>query len=227
MPFEVGDGLLFHDGVSLGSASALYADPGELPGLGTTDGVVHMTMPFRIDCVFVVGDKVVGCESKRPQDLVDSTRNRRLARQIRTLIEQTDIPTLLIRGVMPDFNSTPNMDIMQNLVCLQQIGVTLLPCPYDSHLTLQYLARYRNALNPDSRTPLSAIRGSDTRKREDTSLLRRIRGVGPALEERLLASFATPIGVLSASQEELLEAGASQTMAKRIWGLANENNLAD
>ena len=166
---------------------------------------------------------MVGCESKKPQDLIDSTHQRRLHRQIRTLIDQVDVPTLLIRHSLPDFNSLENLDVMFNLVCLQQLGVLVLPCPEDSQLALTYLSKYRTVLNTESRTPLSAIRGSDSERKADDSdsLLRKIRGVGPQLEQRLLSKFDSPLAVLSSSHENLVEAGASSRVATRIKELAN------
>ena len=214
--FTVSDGQLWFNDTSLGSSKALYADSQEFPGVGVADGVIHRHMPLRIDAVFVVGGKVVGCESKKPQDLVDSTRCRRLARQMRTLLEHTDIPTLLLRGAMPEFTTSENMDVMNNLVCLQQLGVTLLPTPVSSKLALQFLAGYRRALTPDSRTPLSALRGTDEKKRAEGTLLRSIKGVGARLEEKLLTVFTTPLAVLTATRDELKSAGANATVANRI-----------
>ena len=173
-------------------------------------------MPSRIDCVFTAGDLVIGGESKRAQDLVDSTRSRRLARQMRVLIDNVDIPALLLRSYLPDFNSLDNLDVMFNLLCLQQLGVRILPLPYESHAALTYLLRYREALVNDSRTPLSAIRGSDERKVEGGSLLRKIKGIGPTMEAKLREEFGSTLAVLKASEEELRKAGMSVKVVERM-----------
>ena len=208
--------------IPLGPASALYADRGELRGATRKDGVVHLTMPHRIDMVFTAGTAIVGGESKKPQDLVDSSTRRRLHRQMDTLIKQVDVPTLMLRGSLPHFNGLENKDVMFQLVCLQRLGVILLPLPIHTPYALDFLSRFRDALVPlnESRTALSAIRGTDARKVDagvhQPSLLRAIKGVGPELEVKLITEFGSPLEVMMASEDELRGAGASKTVANRI-----------
>ena len=214
--FTVAGNQLLFGGEVLGSTAALYVEPSEFPGLTEKDGVVRRTMPRRVDAVFVVDGKVVGCESKKPQDLVDSTRSRRLHRQMRTLIEIADIPVLLIRGALPVLDDDA-LDTMFNLVCLQRLGVTILPCPVGSRGALKYLLRYRDALSGESRTPLSALRGTDERKVDaPQTLLGSIRGVGSQLEAKLMKAFGSQLSTLGAMEQELVEAGAPKKVAKRI-----------
>ena len=222
MPFQLSEHHLYFDGKKLGPRAALYVDSAEFMGLDKRYGVVRMVMPLRIDAVFIAGDAVVGCESKKVKDLIDSTRSRRLARQVRTLVENVDIPTVLVRGEFPDFNTVEFLDVMRNLVCLQRLGVTLLPLPLDSVTALEFLSEYKKVLMPESRTMLSAVRGDDKRKvDEKQSLLKSIKGVGSVLDGSLLATFGTPLQVLSATFDELVSAGCSKTVAKRIKELVN------
>ena len=135
------------------------------------------------------------------------------------LLEQTNIPVLLLRDSLPDFTTDDYLDVMRNLVSLQLLGVTLLPTPAKSRAALQFLTEYRKVLDPNARTSLSAIRGSDERKvnpEKGRSLLRSISGVGPVLETRLLDALGSPLDVLNASEERLVELGTPASVARRV-----------
>ncbi len=94
------DGEVAYKGKKLGVG--LITDSNELKLLTEADGVRHMETPHRIDLLFAAGDKVVGVESKKPGDLINSFNSRRLARQFATLLEVVDVPVLLKRGVWPE-----------------------------------------------------------------------------------------------------------------------------
>ena len=93
------DDQVVYRGVKLGK---ICADFNELKMLTPADGVAHAETPYRIDILMAAGDKVVGIESKKPTDLVNSFNSRRLARQFSTLLAAVDVPVLLKRGVWPE-----------------------------------------------------------------------------------------------------------------------------
>ena len=95
--FTIQDDDLLYNGEYFGPKTALYIDSNELKKL-KGEGVVRRTMPSRIDMVFVAGDSVIGVESKKPGDLDTSIRAGRLARQMRTLMKEVDVPCLLLRN---------------------------------------------------------------------------------------------------------------------------------
>ena len=51
--FNIRGDSLYYEDVRLGPSEGLYADTKELASLGKADGVLHMSMPMRIDRVFV------------------------------------------------------------------------------------------------------------------------------------------------------------------------------
>jgi ERCC4-type nuclease len=214
--FTVKGDSLFFNGVEIGPRSDLYADSGELSSLNEADGVRHLRMPGRIDLVMVAGDRVVGAESKRPLDLIGSTRSRRLARQIRMLQRSVDVPCVVLRGGVPSFSDNEIRDVITNLVSLQQLGVTLLPCPSGDRDTLSRLVEYRAILATGSRAALKAIAGTDERKIGGGSWLGRVKGVGPKMEKRLRVKFGTLASVIAATDDDLRKAGVSATVIRRL-----------
>ena len=216
--FNIREDSLYYEDVRLGPTDGLYADTRELASLGKKDGVLHMSMPMRIDMVFVAGDRIIGCESKTANDLISSTHSRRLARQMRNLFTAVDVPCLLLKGRLPNFSDEEFgiPEVLANLVRLQCLGVTLLPCPSRDKDLLERLVSYRTILMNGSRSPLIAIAGTDKTKKTSGGLLRTIHGIGPASEAKLLKAFGSALGVLQASDEELKKAKLSATIIKRI-----------
>ena len=216
--FNVRGDSLYYEDVRLGPSEGLYADTKELASLGKADGVHHMSMPMRVDMVFVAGNRVVGCESKTTSDLISSTSSRRLARQMRTLLSSVNVPCLIMKGGLPNFNdeSKEIEEVLTNLVRLQCLGVTLLPCPRRDKALLARLVKFRTVLMDGSRSPLAAIAGTDREKKASGGLLRMIRGIGPVAENRLRETFGSTLGVLQATDQELAEAKLSATIIKRI-----------
>ena len=219
MKFRVEADCLWYGERLLGPSSGLYADTKELASLGESDGVKHLHMPRRVDIVFVAGTRVVGAESKKPSDLISSTMSRRLARQMRTLIEVVDVPTLVLRGGLPGqmFDEVSLHEVLVNLVRLQCLGVVLLPCATSDKGVLEDLALYRTFLADGSRSALAAIAGTDKdKKKGGVGLLERIKGVGPARSAKLRTRFGSTIGVLVATDEELKGEGVPEKLRERI-----------
>ena len=221
MKFRVEADCLWYGERLLGPSSGLYADTKELASLGESDGVKHLHMPRRVDIVFVAGTRVVGVESKKPSDLVSSTMSRRLARQMRTLIEVVDVPALVLRGGFPGwsqiFNEISLREALVNLVRLQCLGVVLLPCSLTDKGALEDLALYRTFLADGSRSALAAVAGTDKdKKKGGVGLLERIRGIGPARAAKLRTRFGSTVGVLVATDEELKGEGVPEKLRERI-----------
>lgn len=206
------DGRIVHASKDYGPASALLTYPGEQAGLGTDKGVLVCKTPYNIDLVGAAGERVFGCEVKRPTDLIDSWFNRRLHRQLRTLRDVVDIPVLVLRGgldlrvLMDHFwerngHQAPsrrrgfNMFI-EDLVNIQSQGVYLLPVPTDGYLP--EIAALRRALGTNG---ARAVSGTDqiVRERKPGWLLRRIPGIGPAKSAELLETYGSVMGVFRAA----------------------------
>ena len=215
--FSTDDGKLLHDGKVVGPASALYVDSSELREVGREDGVIRAQTPHRIDMVFVAGDKTVGVESKRPQDLIDSTRNRRLARQVRKLMVEVDVPVLLLRGGTPLVDRSL-LPVMLNLVNLQRLGVLVYPVPTPDWAVVPFLEQLRASIASD-KSVYSAVAGTDTRKTPPKSLLQLIKGIGPETERKLVGHFGDVTRVLLATSDELVDAGLSQRTADLLTSL--------
>ena len=212
-PFQVTAQGIVYQGKLLGPSGALYVDHGELPTLTEADGVIHGT-PLRIDYLFVAGNRVVGCEAKRPSDLVGSTFARRLARQMRTLLASVDVACLVLRGGVPDFNEVEMLPVLRNLVALQALGVILLPVSAADWAVPAILASYRPLLANESRAALIGVAGTD--KRKDANLLRAVKGIGRSKEEVLRAKFGSVQAVFAASDEELRKAGIAKAVIERM-----------
>lgn len=221
------NGVYFND-IRLGPSNALYADSGELKRCGVKDGVIHRRMPCRVDLLFVAGTRIVICESKKAQDFRDSTRNRKLARQLRTLQSVSDptrdVVAVVLRGSVVDFNSpdlwgasNESIDVVANLVSLQICGVVLLPLPYDDTDVPIRLAAYRPLLADGSRSALVALAGSDERKVTGRSVLSSIKGIGPVMERKLRERCGpSTVEVLSAGEEKWKAAKISAKVIERL-----------
>ena len=208
--FELRDDGLYHDARRLGPRHALYVDSGELTTLGREQGVAHLAMPAHIDFVFVAGSRIVGCESKRPDDLVSSTHAKRLARQMRVLLREVNVPALVLRGGLPFADA----ETLENLVWLQALGVMLLPTGARDTDVLEALSTYAPILADGSRSALAAVAGTD--KGKPRSVLGAVKGVGPAREALLRTKFGSTRAVFAASKDELRAAGLSKGLVERI-----------
>jgi hypothetical protein len=221
------DGVYFND-IRLGPSNALYADSGELKGCSVKDGVIHRRMPCRVDLLFVAGTRIVICESKRARDFRDSTRNRKLARQLRTLRSvsdpKQDVVAVVLRGSVVDFNDrdlwaigNEGIDVVANLVSLQICGVMLLPIPSNDADVPLRLAAYRPLLTDGSRSALVALAGSDERKVAGRSALSAIKGIGPVMERKLRERCGpSALEVLSAGEEKWKAAKVSPKVIEKL-----------
>lgn len=209
--YTVRNGALYFNEVKLGPSNALYADRGELRTLGEEDGVRHLQTPGRIDIIFVAGERVVGAESKKPDDLVTSTLDRRLARQMRMIMRLTDVPALILRGNLPDFNDWGFADVIVNLVRLQCLGVVLLPCPSRDEEARDRLAEYRTFLASGSRSALAAVSGSDNKLKRPGTIVSRVSGLGAGRADALMR-----LAIEKSTDEELAKAVAGKKMVQRL-----------
>ena len=176
-----------------------------------------------MDLVFAAGGKVVGLESKKPNDLVTSQACRRLARQIRTLREIVDVPGILLRGLPTSqgfheymFNSSylgsgSKPGLWDDLVRYQYLGVVVIPGPkHDLHIP-DWLVKYKPIL-ADTRNVLRALARTAQpphKGRESGWLLRSGKGVGPVLQGKLIAKYGTSKRALMASDAGWKALGAT------------------
>lgn len=212
---------LYFNARRLGPANALYSDQNELTSLGPTDGVIRRQMPGRVDLIFTANNRIILCESKRTDDLIQSTRKRRLSRQLRALramCSDTDIVAVVLRGGLPSFSDPEYADIMRNIVAMQMLGVVLLPVPVQDKDVPAVLASYRPLLADDSRSALIAIAGTDEVKiPSGESLLTSVKGLGPAALARLRKECGpTTLDILKAGDEAWQRAKISATLRHRL-----------
>ena len=223
--FEIQEGKLIHGDTVLGPVSALFVDSAELLPLKEKHGIVRLQMPYRIDMVFVAGEKVVGVESKKPDDLVSSTLNRRLARQIRVLMREVDIAVLLLKGGLPSFTDI-DPGVIHNLINLQRLGVLIYPVPTRAERVLEYLRELKIRLTSD-RSALAAVAGTDRAKPKQLSLLQLVKGVGPASEQKLLKQFGGLYEVLTADEDSLVKAGLKRSIAQGLRNLVDASIIRE
>jgi len=225
--FTIEGNSLYHDGVLFGPMHHLYIDANELKDVpyGEPNWLVRRPMPSRIDMVFVAGDKVVGVESKKANDLKDSITKGRLSRQMRTLIGEVDVPCLLMRGVPKKWRGIKKMNVFnedmfevwQELVQLQALGVYILPGPVDDKLVPHWLKRYSPILS-GGRAALAAIKQTDIRPAKPKYkgwFLTNIKGIGERIATKLYNRFGSTRRALLAEPEEWRELGVSQTVVDR------------
>jgi hypothetical protein len=206
--YSTRDGGVWYDERRLASKDALVVDVAELRSVGVDEGVVHMTMPDRVDMVMVAGSRVVGMESKRPSDLVSSYYSRRLARQIRRLRAVVDVACLVLRGGVPDFE---NDECMINLVRLQTLGVYVLPLPDGDRECVRWLLEYREMLADGSRAALAALAGGDNPLKRTGTLVSRVKGLGATRADRLMR-----LALRKVTDEELKKEGFGRAMIQRL-----------
>ena len=225
--FTIKDDNLYHDGVLFGPTYNLYVDSNELKGIpyGVHSWLIRRPMPSRIDMVFVAGDKVVGIESKKANDLRSSISQGRLSRQMRTLIDEVDVPCLLMRGVPKKWRGIKRQnsfnedifDIWEELVQLQALGVYILPGPYDDALVPKWFHRYRSALS-GGRSALAAIKSTDTKRAKSKRkgwFLENIKGVGVKIATKLHSHFGSTRGALLAEPNEWRQLGVPKAVVDR------------
>ena len=225
--FTIEGNNLYHDGVLFGPMYNLYIDANELKDIpcGEPSWLVRRPMPSRIDMVFVAGDKVVGIESKKANDLKDSITKGRLSRQMRTLIGEVDVPCLLMRGVPKKWRGIKKMngfnedmcEVWEELVQLQALGVYILPGPVDDTLVPKWIKRYSPILS-GGRAALAAIKQTDIRPAKPKYqgwFLANIKGIGERIATKLYNHFGSTRGALLAEPKEWRDLGVPQKVVER------------
>ena len=225
--FTIKNDNLYHDGVLFGPTYNLYVDANELKDIpyGVHSWLIRRPMPSRIDMVFVAGDKVVGIESKKADDLRDSITKGRLSRQMRTLINEVDVPCLLMRGIPKKWRGIKKMNVFNEdifeiwkaLVQFQALGVYILPGPYDDALVPKWLEYYKPTLS-GSRAALAAIKSTDTtpvRSKNKGWFLENIKGVGAKIATKLHSHFGSTRRALLAKPEEWRQLGVPKSVVER------------
>jgi len=225
--FTIEGNSLYHDGVLFGPTYNLYIDANELKDIphGVHSWLIRRPMPSRIDMVFVAGDKVVGIESKKANDLKNSLTKGRLSRQMRTLISEVDVPCLLMRGVPKKWRGIKKQNVFNEdifevwkaLVQFQALGVYILPGPSDDALVPKWLEYYKPTLS-GSRAALAAIKPTDTKPAKAKHkgwFLTNIKGIGERIATKLYNRFGSTRRALLAEPEEWRELGVSQTVVER------------
>ena len=202
----------------LGPKTALHVDKDELK-YATAAGIKrHPTMPLRVDMVMCAAGKVIGIESKLPQDLIDSQKKRRLARQMRALLNECDIACLMVRG-LPDYMgcSMEFQSLWNDLVRLQALGVIILPASQDHDDIVKQLAKYAEFLT-DKKAPLAAIAGTDKKKLKKSDkgwFLTGLKQLGSVTAMRLHDHFGSTKAALNASDKEWQALKVSKKLIKR------------
>ena len=225
--YRVSAGRLLYGEQDLGPSTSLYADKSNAETY-KGENIVQRQMPERVDFIFCVGDKVVGIESKTPQDLISSHIARRLQRQLHTLVMVTDIPSVMLRGMDSFYNMDDYPEVQYDLFKLQLVGGVLpgrgpgylLIAPSGS--PIKFLGEVKETLN-GQRNLLTTVAGRDILKprggKRERSLQRSIPGVGPKTA-RELAKFGNLAKVLTAGKDELKAVG----MNKRVLDGIEEAN---
>jgi len=225
--FKVKGEYHYHNDTPLGPKELLYVDYNELTDIpkGTYDGLQHITMPLRIDMVFVAGDKVVGVESKKAKDLTASVHQHRLARQMRTLMSEVDVPCLLIRGIPKKWRGLKKMnvfnedmfEIWSELVKYQALGVFILPGPVEDALVPKWLGHYRPTLS-GGRAAIAALKQSDvkpSKAKHKGWFLTNIKGIGERIATKLHNHFGSTRRALLADPNEWRELGIPKAIVDR------------
>ena len=145
--------------------------------------------------------RVVGVESKTTDDLISSWFSGRLHRQMRFLLDTTDIPVLMVRPKTHWFDVGGIPDLQSDIVKLQLMGVVIIwatePVAALKHLRYA-LDNERNLRTAIARTDHKQPRGTE----REQALQRAIPGVGPAYAKKL-AKVGSLLTVLQMPDEEL------------------------
>lgn len=205
MKFNVRNNVLYHGETGMGLALGLYVDSKELSTLSQAAGVCHLMMPHRIDAVFCVGGRVIGVESKCTADLVTSWRGKRLARQVRILREEVDVPVVLIRvspGASGEFffelNNHTNLAL--DLARLQMMGVLVVFSRDRDRAVLDTYNELKKFV-AGQRNVLAAVAGHDRAKppqRDAGWFLQHLKGIGPETASRLHRQYGSTHTALDA-----------------------------
>ena len=95
---------IIFNGEKIATAKMIIADSTESVKSGR-HFYINGYSPHRIDYILAAGNRVVGIESKTIDDLIGSWLSKRLARQLDTLKNTTDLPVLMLRVKQRSFKS--------------------------------------------------------------------------------------------------------------------------
>lgn len=231
MRFTVVDDQIVLGDKVIGPANALLADGQELKGLGEKQGVKHTRMAYEgvhIDMMMAVGDVVIGIEGKKPDDLRTSHTSRRLAKQIKALLESCDIAVLLVRPVWSLYKrktAEPNFPLFKALAEWQGLGVYVLPGPTADADVPSWLNFYRAVLKPRTEY-LLALEGTDSplvtkdERKSDGYLLHGVHGLGSKQFKKLREAYGSTFEALVSSDAEWKALGIrSNVIEQRRKGL--------
>ena len=224
---KINDGYIHNDDIPIAKCTSLIADSKELPSLTEDDGVVHISTPHRIDLLFCADDKVVGVECKKPEDFVKSWQGRRLARQVKTLLQECDIAVVAVKGVISSAKPYKPVNWEQlwaEIVGWQIAGVIYIEVPESDKGVLRYIVNLKRMLS--STNPVArSLAGTDKRpprERRPGWLLRRIPAIGPTVSVRLIEHFGSAGKVFSATDRQLRKAGANKRQIEELRKALND-----
>jgi ERCC4-type nuclease len=212
--FRVEGGLLLYNDVKFGPSDLIYVNNREIKRDRT--GLERVSTPEEIDYLFVAGKYVIGVESKKPNDLLNSWKSRRLARQLNTLRSTCDVAVLMLRGGWPSvdpLNRRTPTSLYIALLHYLQCGIYIVAGPEKDKDLSRFLRLYRSHLKKQ-RAPLTALEGTDqiVKTSANVSILRAVRGVGERLERRLLEEYGSPLAALNGTSEEWKKLGANRSV---------------
>lgn len=225
---KIENGYICHRGRQLCKCGSLLADSKELVSLDETQGVIHRSTPYRIDLLFCADDKLVGVECKRPDDFVTSWQARRLARQVKTLLEYCDIAIVGVRGVLATAKPYKPVNwerLWSDVVGWQLQGVIFLEMPESDQGIHRYMVHLKEMLsrdNPSARALAGSDRGRSMRERNPGWYLRRIPSIGPTASVKLIEHFGTVAKALSATDEEWKKVGMTARHIRERGKALNE-----
>lgn len=234
-----GDSLYYNDEL-LGPKTALYCDTNELRFMTDIDkatGIIRRTLPDRIDFLFVAGTQVVGCESKKPTDLVQSHAEGRLGRQLTTISTVCDRTLLVLRGGfdvhylrgLAELEKgrrnrwNPEVLFVDVFVRYPMLGIQVVGVPDNDDDIPFWLNLYRMALmNPAG--DIRALARTDIRPSrkyldEPGGYLRHIPGVGKVTAAKLHKTFGSTKAALNAPRKKWLELKMSKKIVDKRDGL--------
>lgn len=203
MRYHVESGKLYFADRCLGPATSLYissVEKQEVKEAMSGDGVRFCYLPYG-DWIMANDKWVIGVESKKPIDMIRSWKSKRLAKQLRGLVNAVDVPCLAVDFDLFNMDWTYYFDSKEDekigldklridMVKLQMLGVKIFPRPEDREV-VGFLAELRRLLLPTSGL-LSVLSGSPKiRGTPSMKLLMAIDGVGPTMAKKLLEQFGT------------------------------------
>ena len=171
------------------------------------------------DYLFMVGEQVVVVEEKRSSDLLSSFHSRRLQRQLRQVLQASDIPVLALRLNKAGEYSflLSEMDVVAELVKWEVLGGYIVFLPHQDALLISTIRTLQSVLVP-GRHQLSIVAGTDQVRKDlpdvplwASAIRKMVKGLGPSQLKLLVGKYGGEerplVAALSASGEEWKEVG--------------------